>query len=148
MTMFNRLFTQITADNCVSVLDKEEAMELVQQYESFLRDFAPLPDCVDDISKFPFNKEKIKAAILLCLGQLNRPEDTERLRHDYLMMASWQEGVGEETIGLDFTRIDLTRDPLEVSEIIQVQGAKIERWKPLIAAERTALMRELKANGA
>ena len=37
------------------------------------------------------------------------PERSERLRQSDLMLSAWQEGVGDEAIGLSFEQLDLTQ---------------------------------------
>ena len=124
------------------------AKQLVEGYLYFLESWGPLPGRVADTKQLPYSKDAIKATLSARLMITQDPRCSERLRQSYLMLSAWQEGVGDEAIGLNFEQLDLTVAPEELSEIIQIISASMEKWTPLIDAEREALLEELKTMGA
>jgi hypothetical protein len=142
MSMFNRLFKRGHAENKPTLLSVETAHKVVLQYAEFLETGVPLPGCVADVNQLPYPKERIKAALALCASTVDAPEITEDLKHGYLMLSAWQEGVGGQTLGLDFTALNLDEDPMLIAERIQCLSDDIQRWEPLVKAELVSLMAE------
>lgn len=124
------------------------AKELVEDYLYFLESSPPLPGRVADTERLPYSKVTIKAALSARLMLPLHPDLSERLRQSYLMLSAWQEGVGNEALGLNFEQLDLTVEPEELSKIIRTISASMERWTPQIDSERATLMQELKTMGA
>ena len=123
------------------------AQEIAQAYGRLLDSSAPLPGCVADASQLPYDKDTIKQALAICLSANNDPHLTQHLKHSYRQLAAWQYGVGDNTLGLDFTRIDLEADPNEIAALVQQRSAAMYWWDALIKAERTKLEAELRALG-
>ena len=142
MSMFNRLFKRGHAEDKPTLLSVETAHKVVHQYAEFLETGAPLPGCVADVNQLPYPKEKIRAALALCATTTDAPDITEDLKHGYLMLSAWQEGVGGQTLGLNFGELNLDEDPMLIAERIQHQSASIQRWEPLIKAEQMSLLAE------
>lgn len=71
----------------------------------------------------------------------------EQLKIGYISLADWQEGVDDETVGVDLTRMDPNADPVELAKRITSQGAAAERWTPKVKAEQKALKAELQKLG-
>jgi len=63
------------------------------------------------------------------------------------MLSAWQNGVGDQNLGVDFTRLDLEADPIELADIIQRDSEVMRKWNRLITAEQSILQSELKALG-
>lgn len=142
MNVFNRLLKRGKAGNGSTLMSIETAHRVVREYGHFLETSAPLPGCVADVDQLPHSKEYIKAAIGVCVNKIKVPEVIEELKNGYLMLSAWQNDVGEQTLGLDFTQLDLNEDPVLIAQMIQQQSDGIGRWKPMIEADQIALMSE------
>jgi hypothetical protein len=123
------------------------AHQVVQDYANFLNTSAPLPGCVADSSHLPHDKEVIKRSLFTCISCTEDAELIEHFKNGYLMLSAWQDAVGEQTLGLDFTGLDLEADPLDIAERIQLQGDRIARWQPVIEAEQKILAADLVSFG-
>lgn len=128
-------------------LSLDVAQLVVKDYSDFLENSAPFPGCVADASRLPHYKNMIKAAFAACIGATQDPDQTDLLKQAYLRLCAWQDGVGEKTIGVDFTRINLEADPMKIAELVQQKAAEMESWRPLVEAEQRLLKRELSALG-
>jgi len=142
MSILQSLFRRAYDSSSAGVMDIHTAHRIVQDYGDFLQTSSPLPGCVADVKLLPHSKNRIKDAIGVYVNTIGEDEITEDLKHGYLMLSAWQNGVGERTLGLDFTQIDLDEDPLLVAEMIQRQSDSISKWKPLIEADQIDLMSE------
>ncbi len=142
--MFNR---ERPADDATR-LTLERAQHIVEEYGNFLKISATLPGRVADTNALPHAKETIKTAITVCIYLTRDPVRTEQLRYNYLMLSNWQDDVGAETLGVDFTQLDLSVDPIALNELIQEISVCMEKWTPIIEAEQKQLQAELKAMGA
>ena len=123
--------------------DMALAHRVVMEYANFVNTSAPLPGCVADSSQLPYAKEVIKRSLFTCISGTGDREIIEHFKNGYLMLSAWQDAVGEQTLGLDFTGLDLEADPLDVAEQIQLQGDRAARWKPVIEAEQKILAADL-----
>ena len=140
--MLNRLFRRGYSHIEPTPMSVESAHKVVHGYAGFLETDAPFPGCVADVNELPYSKDKIKAALALCVTTIDAPEITEDLKHGYLMLSAWQEGVGGQTLGLNFTELNLDDDPMLIAERIQRQSASIQRWEPQVKAEQVSLLAE------
>ena len=127
--------------------DMALAHRVVMEYANFVNTSAPLPGCVADSSQLPYDKEVIKRSLFTCISGTGDREIIEHFKNGYLMLSAWQDAVGEQTLGLDFTGLDLEADPLDVAEQIQLQGDRAARWKPVIEAEQKILAADLVSFG-
>ena len=123
------------------------AQKIAQAYGHVLECSAPLPGCVADASQLPYDKDTIKQALAICLSANNDPHLTRHLKHSYLQLAAWQYGVGDETLGLDFTRIDLEGDPADIAALVQQRSAAMAWWDKLIKDEQATLEADLRTLG-
>ena len=123
------------------------ARRVAQAYGHVLDSSAPLPGCVADAGQLPYDKDTIKQALVICLNASNDPHLTQYLKHGYLQLAAWQYGVGDKTLGLDFTKIDLEADPHEVAALVQQRSANMASWDTVIKAEHATLEADLSALG-
>jgi hypothetical protein len=147
MGMFNRLFKKVSARQDTLGLDMATAQSVVQDYRLFLETSAPLPGRVADERQLPHSKEHIKQAISVCISTIRDPGLNEHLKHGYLLLSAWQNGVGDENLGVDFTQLDLETDPVELADQIQRESDVMSTWNPLIKAEQSVLLTELQALG-
>ena len=147
MGMFKRLFSRSADSMKGARLCIDAAQGVVQDYRIYLESCAPLPGCVADESKLPHDKAVIKQAIRECMLVFRDPGLTEHLKHGYLMLSAWQKRVGEKTLGVDFTQLDLDADPLELAQQIQQQSESVEQWQDVIKAEQASMLSELEAIG-
>jgi len=147
MGMLNTLFRKVGARQESAGLDIARAQSIVQDYRVFLETSAPLPGRVADERQLPHSKELIKHAISACISVIRDPQLNEHLKHGYLMLSAWQNGVGDTNLGVDFSQLDLEGDPIELADIIQRESEVMSKWNPLIKAEQSILLTELKALG-
>ena len=128
-------------------LTHEVAEKIVQDYGAVLMNSAPVPGGVADVCKLPYPKDRIKQALIVALSFSKDVRMREQLKVGYIMLADWQESVGDQTLGIDFTPLDLNSDVAEVFERIVSQGEAMQKWRPLIQAERETLKLELQKLG-
>jgi len=126
-----------------STVPGQEAEKIIQAYGAVLQAKAPAPGRVADASKLPFPKERIKAALIFGLKATNDQQMKEILKVGYIQLADWQEGVGENDIGLDLSNEDLDDDPVKLAQKIVDQGSGHKKWQPIIKAEQEKLQKEL-----
>lgn len=148
MKIIKRLFGFRNTRQDHGRLSADTAQRVVNEYAMFMEDSAPLPGRVADAADLPHEKETIKAALATCIAKSSDPVLVEHLRHGYLMLSAWQDGVGDTPIGVDYTQLDLGADPMDVAEEIQRCADLMKAWTPLIDAEQETLTRELNAMGA
>ena len=144
MNILTRLLSQIKPDS-IFLMSIETAQKIVRDYANFTASSTPLPGCVADTLRLPHPKAKVKTAITICLKSSDNANVRKELGYGYLMLSAWQEGVGGQTVGLDFTGINLEDDPLVIANNIQRHSEKISHWKPIIDAEQAILKSKLKA---
>lgn len=125
----------------------EAAQKIVHDYGAVLASSAPAPGCVADVGNLPHSKEHIKQALVFALLLTKEPQMREQLKVSYTLLADWQEGVGNETLGIDLTNMELDADPLEMAKQIASQGNEMEKWTRLVQAEHEALKSELQKLG-
>ena len=123
------------------------AQRIAQSYGHVLASSAPLPGCVADASQLPYEKDTIKQALAICLCASSDPQLIRQLKHGYLQLTAWQNGVGDKTLGLNFTRIDLEADPNEIAALLEEHSAAMAPWYTLIKDEHVTLEAELRALG-
>ena len=140
MGLFGNLFGSGDGDDKMTV---DAAEDIIQDYGAVLENSAPTPGCVADVDNLPHPKERIKQAIAMVLPQVDDPQLREFLKIGYMQLADWQEGVGSEQIGMDMMNMDPDADPMEMAKKIASQGDAMEKWTPLMEAEREASKAEL-----
>ena len=144
MGLLGRLFGSGGGDGDeLAEMTPDAAEKIIQDYGAVLKTSAPTLGCVADADNLPHSKERIKQAIALWLPQTEETPKREALIIGYLQLADWQEGVGSEQIGMDLMNIDPGANPLERMKHINSQWDAMEKWKPLMEAEREALKAEL-----
>ena len=141
------IFQRILRPSPHTAFNVERARLVVQAYANFLNTSAPLPGCVADSSELPYDKELIKESLFVCINATGDPELIEHFKHGYLMLSAWQDQVGEQRLGLDFSRMDLDRDPEVTAAEVQRASDKIAGWAPIIAADQKQLKADLLAFG-
>jgi len=124
-------------------IDPDEAMRIIREFGHTLEVMAPAPGCVADAAKLPYQKDRIKAALVVGLLTAKEKLLKEALKVAYLQLADWQNGVGDEDAGIDFTKIDLSEDPLKSIDLILSQGTDSHKWEKLASTERDRLRQEL-----
>lgn len=148
MELFKKMLSRERSTDDPTRLTLQRAESVVEEYESFLKTSAALPGRVSDTSALPHSKETIKAAITACIYVTRDPVRTEQLRYNYLNLSAWQEGVGSETLGVDFSHLDLSVEPSELNETMQKISFSMEKWTPVMEADQKQLRIDLKAMGA
>jgi hypothetical protein len=71
----------------------------------------------------------------------------EVLKSGYITLSDWQEGVGDEPVGLDVTKMDLNADPKELAKRIHDLPDGFMKWQAVAKEEREALKSELQKLG-
>jgi hypothetical protein len=100
-----------------------------------------------DAGSLPHPKELIKQALILALLLETDPKQREVLKGGYIMLSDWQEGVGDEPVGLDVTKMDLNADPKELAKRIHDPVHRLIKWQAVAKEEREALKSELQKLG-
>jgi hypothetical protein len=148
MRMIKRLFSRDRTSPEATLAQLQTAQVIVQDYADFLETSAPLPGRIADVSQLPHDKQLIKDAIAVCITGFADPVLSEHLRHGYLMLSAWQQGVGDNVIGVDYSELDLDTDPIILAEQIQKTSNTMGPWQKLVEAEQKYLNAELKEMGA
>ena len=126
----------------------EAAERIVNDYSAaLLGPSAPVAGCVADVRHLPHSKERIKQALLFALSATKEPQMRDALKSGFLMLADWQAGVGSGPVGLDLTGMDPNSDFVEMAKLISSQGTALEKWIPVVEAERRALASDLQKLG-
>ena len=63
------------------------------------------------------------------------------------MLSAWQQGVGNKVLGVDFTRINLEEDPIDIATDVQYQNEQVAHWTPVVLKEQKILAAELLSLG-
>jgi len=117
---------------------------IVQGYGKVIETARPAPGTVADVNKLPYPKEQIKDALIVALRSADNPQEKEYLKTGYILLADWQEGVGESNIGLDLSNIDLNQDPNSLIENVQEKSKVSDYWMKVIQKEGEVLEQELR----
>lgn len=125
--------------NSKTSLTDKEVEKIINRYGEVLQFSAPPPGGVADVKKLPYSKEKIKAAILQAITVSNDKNLNESLKAAYVQLADWQEGVGEQDIGFDFSNPDSV-----TPEQVLLQGEDLQKWTNIVIQEQEKLIQELK----
>jgi hypothetical protein len=125
------------------------------QAERIVRDYAAAlaskqrahSGCIADERELPHSKERIKHAIALLLGVSDDLPFREQLKTSYLLLADWQEGVGEQRVGV------FAATPSEGAagggdrDENDAAWQAWEQWRPRVLQEERALKAELQQLG-
>jgi hypothetical protein len=123
---------------------------VVADYGEVLATRAPVPSSIGDVAELPYPKDEIKRAILSMLLVLTEKNDTQLQKHlkfAYVYLANWQIGVGPTHKGLDGTKLDRTKSPLDLAKEVIARDEEWQKWKPIVKAEEEALIGELRQLG-
>jgi len=142
MNILHRLLSYRKPHPTSALMSIETAHNIVRDYAEFMESSTPLPGCVADVKRLPHPKQRIKDAIGISLKTAINESLVDELKCGYLMLSAWQTGVGDQTLGLDFTRLNLNEDPILLAEKIQRHSSKIELWKPMIETDLERLRQE------
>jgi hypothetical protein len=125
----------------------EDAEKIVQDYGAAWRSVARPGNVVRDIRNLPHPKEHIKQALILSLLLNTDPKGREILKVAYILLADWQEGVGNIPVGLDMTGVNLNGDPIELAERVAEPLRRMVKWQPVVNEEQEVLKSELQKLG-
>ncbi len=118
--------------------------KIIQEYGNVLENNSPRPGSVADVCKLPYKKEQIKQALIIGLHETNNEKMKEILKVGYIELSIWQENVGNEDQGLDFSKIDFNDAPRKTIEQFIKQSDISQKWSPLVEAEKKSLEKELR----
>lgn len=147
MGTISNLFDTVDPGENSGGMSLETAKQIVQSYCDCQETSGPFPGCIADARQLPYYKAAIKDALTVCIRASEDPDVTTRLKQGYLQLGAWQDDVGENPIGVDFTRINLESDPMKIARLIQQKFTEMEKWRPLVEAEQRLLKRELNRFG-
>jgi hypothetical protein len=148
MGILSRLFgKKAQATDFNEAMRPELAMEIIEAYGAILEHHPPSPLSVADSSQLPYPKEKIKEALITGINLTDNKNMKETLKIVFVELANWQQGVGDKDQGLDFSEIDLNGDPRKALELYKKQHDDLDKWTPLVEAERAASEKELRNLG-
>lgn len=102
---------------------------------------------VADIKKLPYQKERIKASLLVEMKRTNDTEKLEALMLFYASLAQFQEGVGDIDIEIGIINTDHGGDPLRAANMKIKMGPKSLKWREIVAKEGKDLIAELRIYG-
>lgn len=123
-----------------------EAEKLINEYGRILEKFTPTGTYFFDVRKLPSTKERIKAAIRLAFQHSPDSTQKEILKAAYLDLADFQPGIGEHGAGFVVAEHELqTKDRANLAQLISKRGDELNRWRPIVEAERKQLAAELDA---
>jgi hypothetical protein len=143
--LFRLLFGQ---SKSTSPLSQANSESIVVAYGAALEAHTPAP--VVDIKALPYSKDEIKRAILAELGKISDPKLEklrEHLKAGYLMLAGFQDGVGETPPAFDFPKLD----PSQINQaLIKEMLPKLElihKWNAIVENEQQILIGDLRELG-
>ncbi|MCR9093370.1 MAG: hypothetical protein NXI30_04065 [bacterium] len=128
-------------------MDAEFAQRVVNDFGAALGDRSGGAGGVSDTRELPHSKETIKAALIFALRFANDPVSRDQLKAGYVSLADWQDGVGDSAGGLNLSRADLDRDPVELAKMLQSQAMPSQELSDRVEAESLALQAELRRLG-
>ncbi len=140
--------SESTAISDSEEMSSEEAEKVIQAYGAYQAESAPVPGTVADVSQLPYPKAKIKRAILIGLGAVQDIQQKEMLKVGFMLLADFQEGVGEKNIGLDISKPYAGKadiDELAQQVLKQTEGSG--KWQRVVQEEQEALKNELQKAG-
>lgn len=143
MAMFTRLFGR--RQNAAQEGRFMDAQRRVLDYARYLETNPPMPGRVRDVARLPHDKQVLKQALLTCIGHSNDARLGEHLKAGYLLLSAFQEGVGCEEVGTDFTALDLAADPLDIATRIERDADETRDLRVRVDAELTQLQDDLMA---
>ena len=148
MRFFSKLFGKSNQKSSSSKIIKlEDAEKIIQKYGNVLENNSPRPGSVSDVCELPYKKEQIKQALIIGLHENNNEMMKEMLKVGYIALSNWQENVGNEHQGLDFSKIDFNDTPRKTIEQFNKQSDISQKWSPLVEAEKNSLEKELRNLG-
>ena len=148
MGFFSKLFGKGDQESSSSTtINPEDAVKIIQEYGNVLENNSPMLGSVADVCKLPYKKEHIKQALIIGLHETNNEKMKEILKVGYIELSNWQENVGNEDQGLDFSKIDFNDDPRKTIDQFNKQNDISTKWSPLVEAERESLEKELRNLG-
>lgn len=150
MGLLKKIFgrTQSTQDNNLeNAIDG--ANKIVNDYGDFMQSVSfPAQGCLADTKKLPYNKEKIKKALIISIKFCDDSKMKEMLKVAYVGLADFQDGVGEEDIGLDTRKYsnsqNIDGEKLEtISNQMDKMMASFDYFKRIADDERQSLMKDV-----
>jgi hypothetical protein len=129
------------------------AHRIVADYGDFMQSSAfPTPGCIADTKKLPYDKERIKRALILAIKLSDNHDTKQTLKVAYSGLADFQDGVGESDIGLDTRRIpelqnidSLGKAQLEsIMEKTEPMMRSYDEFCEKVEAERELLWRDVR----
>jgi hypothetical protein len=140
MSIFDRLFGR-AAKTTSGPMTGEEAMKIINAYGNALAD---RKSSFGDVSELPYDKERIKEALIHWIKVAEDPKVRELLKGSYITLADWQPGFAARRANGELTQEDL-KDPTKAMAHIQASGGDFLKLPQEIAAEAELLMADLKA---
>jgi len=118
---------------------EDDLIKIVSAYGKVMETSAPALGTVADATKLPYPKQQIKDALIDVLRSTDDPQMKESIKIGYFMLANWQEGVGDNNIGLDLSKVDPEQDTETLAKQIL---DKSEGWIAVVDKEKKVLKQE------
>lgn len=134
-------------DYSESPMSLEQATEIVWAYGDVLENSTPAPGTVADTSRLPYSKPVIKQALIVMLQSVENPRIQEYLKTAYVLLADWQEGVGQTNNGRVHTNVDLLPDLKKLIKRPLSKDKDFEKWYTQAKTEGQQLKSELQNLG-
>ena len=119
-------------------------LEIIRGYGAVLEQ-SKTGSYVYDTKELPYPKHVIKDALRTALKISKDEAMRSQFTIAYAALASWQDGVGNTPINMGFPK--WYGDMKSVAEM-KVQLAVIDKWQPIITAEKEQAWKELGLAGA
>ena len=142
MGIFNGFFSRSPKATPAPMTD-DESIRIINAYGKALMD---RKSSYGDVSELPYEKERIKEAIMHGIKEAGDPTFREQLKGAYITLAEWQPGFAARRDAAELTQEDL-KDPAKAMAFIQASGDDFLKIPQEIGSEADLLMAELKASG-
>jgi len=121
----------------------EDYVKVLRAYGDVLETSTNGPGIVADVKTLPFSKEEIKNAIIL--GLQNSPDENTKntLTGGYILLADWQEDVGDEMIRYNSVISDPNATIDDVINDMRAQNNLKKDWLSIVKLEQEQLKNEL-----
>ncbi|GEM_PF-838412 len=123
--------------------DGYDLNDVVQVYGDVLQTSKPAPGTVADVSKLPYPKSTIKTALIAAIKSTEDAQMKEHLKAAFIMLADWQDGVGETDKGISVADLNQEEDPEKQAKKLIDNSDDFNRWSAIMLKEQETLKQEL-----
>ena len=142
MNIFKRMFGGSTGDS-QSGMSVQEAQTIMQHYSKFMQTNSPAIGHVADSQKLPYSKKKIKEALIIAITNIPDPQAKSALSIADVHLANWQDGVGNEDVGMSLMDINPEGDVNNLIDGVLSKGNKDGSWEAKVMNDAKKLEQEI-----